>query len=194
MGKNNALGNDPLKWLKMVNGNKQTSFFNNKEKGNQQADPQTVVKQQASFSTNKEESVDTAKNIHPIDKDDIESNNTVIPKPKVIIGRLYEKSSPEKVNSALHTEGAFQGIGHFTKPSLRGARPLQPIKKTESETNHRAAAILSSRFPTYIIVAYTALMLILGYLVYNDFSKRTQRIEERLITIEKALHLRNNRS
>lgn len=187
MGKGSVLGKDPLNWMK-INENKKLLSLENKnavnlnhEKSSQQTSFQTTIKQQIPVSVNSSEVSDIIKTQQPVGKINDASDGVIKSKPKVVIGRLYEKPS-ENVKSIQSNEIAFQGPKSCTETSFFGSRTIQP-KRIESEI---------SRVPvsTYIIIAYTALMLILGYLVYHDFSKQTSRIEARLFAIEKALRLK----
>jgi hypothetical protein len=107
-----------------------------------------------------------------------------------VIGRLYEKPSPEKIKSAQRNESEIQDTGRSVAPSISVSRtipPIPPINRMAPEINRVPVSAAASQFTTYIIVGYTALLLILGYFVYSDLSKRTSRIEAKIMAIEKVL-------
>ncbi|UJS16103.1 MAG: hypothetical protein L3J17_09225 [Candidatus Jettenia sp.] len=182
MGKGSVLGNDPLGWMKIANENKKLFPLENEntvDLNNEKSNQQITIKQQIPISANSKEISDTQIQ-QPISEVNDDSGSIIMPKQKVLIGRLYEKPT-EKVKSMQSREIVFQGSKNYTETSFSGSRIQQ--KKKEPEM---------SRIPisTYIIIAYTALMLVLGYLVYNDLSKQTSRIEARLFAIEKVLRLK----
>lgn len=182
MGKGSVLGNDPLGWMKIANENKKLFPLENEntvDLNNEKSNQQITIKQQIPISANSKEISDTQIQ-QPISEVNDDSGSIIMPKQKVLIGRLYEKPA-EKAKSIQSREIVFQGSKNYTETSFSGSRIQQ--KKKEPEM---------SRIPisTYIIIAYTALMLVLGYLVYNDLSKQTSRIEARLFAIEKVLRLK----
>lgn len=197
MRKDNALGYDPLNWMKVTSENKKTppaEGVNEKdlhaEKPNQHIDSQVTVKQEIPLSTSNNESPDISKvpESQPQDKTSLASEgSTTMPKPRVVIGRLYERQTPEKTKSVQHNDNVSQETRRHTELSFPGTKNIQPIKKIDPEIN-RVPSAARRNFSTYIVIAYTALLLILGYFVYNDLSKRIGRIETRISAIEKALH------
>lgn len=192
MGKESALGHDPLRWMKTTKENKKSlssedadTASQNAGKAEQQSGIQTTPKQQITLPT-------VNGKARFVSKKEIPSpgnvpNNPAAPKPKVVIGRLYEKPSPEKIKSVQRNENEIQEISRSVESSIPASRTMQPIKRTEAEINRIPASPAVSHFSTYIIVAYTALLLILGYFVYGDLSKRTSRIEAKIMAIEKIM-------
>ena len=79
------------------------------------------------------------------------------------------------------------GRGFSFDPSFLVSMTIQPINRIAPEINRVPVSATASQFSTYIIVGYTALLLILGYFVYSDLSKRTSRIEAKIMAIEKVL-------
>ena len=168
------------------------------------------------------------------------------PKPKVVIGRLYEKPTPEREKPAPRAEevrqearpapeikapqtpipsapdrmaGAVEtpcgkatvvrrtslrktgavGRGRATGGKVfHGSRipgniiraqvyfPMMGRPATEIPRNDHTVS--PGKFSNYIIIVYTAIMLILGYIVYRDVSKRVSRVESRILAIEKKLN------
>ena len=194
MGKDNALGNDPLSWMKLTKENKKSLFSEdtnttdqNTIKNNQQISSPRTVKQQIPLPTNDNKPVDIQKGPRSYGKVNSTANSNT-PRPKVVIGSLYEKPSAGKAKPLQHNENVTREVKPYLDPLLSGSRYVQPIKRLESEINRVSVSTFTEHFSTYVIIAYTALMLILGCFVYNDLSKRTNKIEARIFAIEKALH------
>ena len=190
MGKESALGHDPLRWMKITKENKKSlssedanAAGQNAEKAEQQTSIQTTPKQIPLPRDNGETPLVSKATPLPNNR----ANNPAAPKPKVVIGRLYEKPSPEKIKSVQRNESEIQETGRSVEPSIPVARTIQPINRIAPEINLAPASAAASQFSTYIIVGYTALLLILGYFVYSDLSKRTSRIEAKIMAIEKIL-------
>lgn len=191
MGKGSALGYDPLGWMKITKENKKSlspedanAASKNAEKA-EQPSIQATPKQQILLTTGNSETQFVSKK-SPQAPGNI-PNNPAAPKPRVVIGRLYEKPSPDKTKSVQRNESEIQEPRRSVEPSIPVSRNIQPINRVESEINRGPASAAASHFSTYIIVGYTALLLILGCFVYSDLSKRTSRIEARILAIEKAL-------
>ncbi|MBM4065106.1 MAG: hypothetical protein FJ266_05615 [Planctomycetes bacterium] len=190
MGKESALGQDPLRWMKIAKENKKSllpedanAAGQNDEKAEQQTGIQATPKQIPLPRDNGETQLVSKATLLP----DNRTDNPAAPKPRVVIGRLYEKPSPEKTKSVQRNEGEIQETRRSVEPSIPVSRTIQPINRIASEINRVPASAAASQFSTYIIVGYTALLLILGYFVYSDLSKRTNRIEAKIMAIEKVL-------
>ncbi|MDO8744653.1 MAG: hypothetical protein Q7J76_06075 [Candidatus Brocadiaceae bacterium] len=193
MGKGSALGYDPLGWMKITKENKKSlspedanAASKNAEKAEQQPSIQATPKQQILLTTGGNSETQLVSKKSPQAPGNI-PNNPAAPKPRVVIGRLYEKPSPDKTKSVQRNESEIQEPRRSVEPSIPVSRTIQPINRVESEINRVPASAAASHFSTYIIVGYTALLLILGCFVYSDLSKRTSRIEARILAIEKAL-------
>ncbi len=192
MGKESALGHDPLGWMKITKENKKSlsqekvnAASLNDGKAEQQPSVQSMPKQQILLTTDSRETPFVSKKAPSAPRNI--PNNPPAPKPRVVIGRLYEKPSPEKTKSVQRNEGEIQEPRRSIEPSIPVSRTIQPMNSVASEINRVPASAAASHFSTYIIVGYTALLLILGCFVYSDLSKRTSRIEARILAIEKAL-------
>ena len=190
MGKESALGHDPLRWMKITKENKKSlssedanAAGQNAEKAEQQTSIQTTPKQIPLPRDNGETPLVSKATPLPNNR----ANYPAAPKPKVVIGRLYEKPSPEKIKSVQRNESEIQETGRSVEPSIPVARTIQPINRIAPEINRVSVSATASQFSTYIIVGYTALLLILGYFVYGDLSKRTSRIEAKIMAFEKIL-------
>lgn len=193
MGKDSALGHDPLRWMKITKENNKSlsaedagAKGQNAETTEQPEATQSTSKQQIPIPPGNGEVRSGSKNVTPPGIGDMPTNPAV-PKPRVVIGRLYEKLSPEKAKSVHRSENEVQETRRSAEPSFPAPGTMPPIKKMETEINRIPAFATASNFSTYIIIAYTALLLVLGYFVYSDLSKRTARLEAKILAIEKIL-------
>ncbi|MBI2556500.1 MAG: hypothetical protein HYW13_03620, partial [Planctomycetes bacterium] len=157
----------------------------NAGKAEQQPSIQTTPKQQITLPTDNGKARFVSKKVIPSPGN--VPNNPAAPKPKVVIGRLYEKPSLEKVKSVQRNKNEVLETRRSVESSLPVSGTIQPINRIAPEINRTPVSTAVSHFSTYIIVAYTALLLILGYFVYGDLSKRTSRIEAKIMAIEKIL-------
>lgn len=193
MGKDSALGHDPLRWMKITKENTKslsaedagTKGQNAETAGQPEATP-SASKQQTHVSPGNSEVRSEPKNVAPPGIGDMPANPAV-PKPRVVIGRLYEKPSPDKGKSVPRNENEGQEARRSVEPSFPASRTMPPIKKMETEINRSPVFATASNFSTYIIIAYTVFLLVLGYFVYSDLSKRTTRLEAKILAIEKIL-------
>ncbi|MBM4054959.1 MAG: hypothetical protein FJ264_09900 [Planctomycetes bacterium] len=202
MKKKNVLGHDPLGWMKVEREKKLVLPEGVKEENktaakDSQQEVQDSVEQQ-SLPPRKDEG-----EISVVGDNQTERVFNVItgsneppppPKPKVVIGRLYEEISKKTANAGQH-----QGVAVPVNASNRVLKAEQPFPSHEtgktdmgiqSGTIKLPGAEPRIQFSTYLIVAYTVLLLILGYFVYTDFSKRTSRLEAKIYALERALRLR----
>ncbi|KAB2835810.1 MAG: hypothetical protein F9K48_03455 [Candidatus Brocadia sp.] len=194
MGKDSALGHDPLNWMKVVKeGKKSVSLGDvnaadqNTTRSDQPSGPRITEKQQIPYPAKDDKPPHIQKQAQPADTRGNRADSASAPKQKVVIGRLYEKPSAEKTKSIPAAEGVFKESGAYVGPTIPASMRVQPIRRNEPEIHRMPFSVPAERTTTYIVVAYTALLLILGYFVYNDLSKRTSKIEARLFAIEKAL-------
>lgn len=193
MGKEGALGHDPLGWIKAVKENKKVSSDTgiasdkNSSEDNQPISSQTSLNQQLSVPANNVKPPDAVK-IHQ-SSDTMRSTATSVPppKPKVVIGRMYEKPAPEKPKSVQGAESPISEIRQPVKSLSPVTTQPQQVRQMETEIS-RPVTTSGDRFLTYIIIAYTTLMLILGYFAYSDLSKRMSRLEVKVFDIQKTLH------
>lgn len=200
MGKESALGHDPLSWMKVGKESKKTvssgddnAAEQNATRSDQPSGFPTTKKQDIPSPTNDVKTLPIQKPLQPPDKIDTRASIASVPKQKVVIGRLYEKPSAEKTKPRFHDEQVphgEQGASQAPGRSMPTPSRVQPIQRSESTINRVPFTLSAERTSTYIVVAYTALLLVLGYFVYSDLSKRTSRIEARLFAIEKALRLK----
>lgn len=191
MGKESAMGHDPLGWIKAAKENKKLSpdtvTDKNPGENSQKTDIQPALKQQPPIPPNIDKPRDNAQVTQLPEKSGTTTNKVEPTKPKVVIGRMYERPPPEKTKAAQVNESTSQGTRQSIKPSFPVTTPSQQIKRMEPEIN-LPITTSGDRFLMYIIVAYTACLLILGYFVYSDLSKRMSRIESKFFTLQKELH------
>ncbi|MCR4292979.1 MAG: hypothetical protein NUV76_08900 [Candidatus Kuenenia sp.] len=201
MKKKNVLGHDPLAWMNLERERKSPLPEGVKEEDknvvkNNQQKVQDAAKQQ-SFPLLKEAEDNSISKGNQAERvfNVITGSNGPPPKPKVVIGRLYEEISKKTAttispsNEAIATPGAANRF-QKTEPPSPGYGAVKTGMGMPSRVNKLPATGLGVQFSTYLIVAYTVLLLILGYFVYTDFSKRTNRLEAKIYAIERALRLR----
>ena len=202
MKKKNVLGHDPLAWMNLGRERKPPLPEGVKEEDknvvkNNQQKVQDAAKQQ-SFPLLKKEDEDIsiskgnqAERVFNV----ITGSNEPPPKPKVVIGRLYEEISKKTAttippsNEVIAAPGAANRF-QKTEPPFPVSDTLKTGMGMPSRVNKLPATGAGVQFSTYLIVAYTVLLLILGYFVYTDFSKRTNRLEAKIYAIERVLRLR----
>lgn len=196
MGKDSALGHDPLNWMKVGKESKKivslggdnANAAERNAAGNDQTSGSPIKKEMPS-PANDDKTPPVPKQSQPShNKIDIRADIASVPKQKVVIGRQYEKPSAEKAKSVSQNE---QRSSPVSRPSLPPPAHVQPMQRSERAINRVPFSLSAERTSTYIVVAYTALLLVLGYFVYNDLSKRTSRIEARLFALEKALRMKH---
>ncbi len=199
MGKEGALGQDPLGWIKAAKESKglfssEATNAANKVAGEASPPPvpQAPLKQPMPPPVQEVKGAETPVAATPPVKIAGAGGGVAAQKPRVVIGRLYEKPSADKAKPAApRAEGASLEARRPTSQPFPVVKAPQPAIKSELPQASRVVEdVGGSRFSTYIVIAYTALMLILGYLVYDDLSKRTSRLEARIFSLEKALHAR----
>lgn len=201
MKKKNVLGHDPLAWMNLELKRKSPLPEGVKEEDknvveNKQQKVQNAAKQQ-SFPSLKEDEDNSISKGNQAERvfNVITGSNELPPKPKVVIGRLYEEISKKAAttispsNEAIATPDAANRF-QKTEPPSSGYGAAKTGMGMPSSVNKLPATGSGVQFSTYLIVAYTVLLLILGYFVYTDFSKRTNRLEAKIYAIERALRLR----
>ncbi|MCF6148251.1 MAG: hypothetical protein E3K37_06300 [Candidatus Kuenenia sp.] len=205
MKKKNVLGHDPLGWMKVEREKKSPSPETVKDENktvveNNQQKTQDSVKQQ-SFPLPKDDKNDNETGISKDNQTErvfnvITGSNETPPKPKVVIGRLYEEvskkaaSATQQNNVATPPPGTTNSAQKTTEQSFPQYETIKTDMGMQSRGKKLPGTETRAQFSTYLIVAYTVLLLILGYFVYTDFSKRTNRLEAKIYAIERALLLR----
>ncbi len=197
MGKDSALGQDPLRWMRVTKENRKPSHPEdvnkaapNVEKHDKRIISQTTIKQQKPISTSdnrlrdvqKTATVQTSKEFNSV------ANNTSTPKSKVVIGRMYEKPLVEKIKQSQAEGDVSLEQRYDAKQPSPSYKAGQTLKVTDYRPDRVASSSYAFSLSTYIIIAYTALMLILGFFIYGDLSKRMGRMEAKVIALEKILH------
>ena len=68
-------------------------------------------------------------------------------------------------------------------------RSISPMMgRPTPEITRKDNTVSTGKFSNYLIIVYTAIMLILGYIVYRDVSKRISRLESKILAIEKTVN------
>jgi hypothetical protein len=194
MVRDNALGNDPLGWIKLTKEGKKVptpEHLSAEKQKEEKVKQQTTVNQQKLFPTKSAE----AKIVSDTTKTKTETkgpvnNVTAKSKPKVVIGKMYEKPSVEGLKQ-IETEVSIskESKNYNTQPPPSYIT-TQPFKINNQRVEHIPASTSAISFSTYIVIAYTALIVILGFFVYHDLSKRINRLESKILTVEKSLSIK----
>ncbi|OQZ03386.1 MAG: hypothetical protein B6D34_07795 [Candidatus Brocadia sp. UTAMX1] len=195
MGKDSVLGFDPLNWMKVSKESEKSvpagevhAADQNDTRVDQVSGSRVTAKQQIPSPVIGNKAPHIPKQLKLPDAIDNRADGVSVQRQKVVIGRRHENPSAEKTKSMpQNTEGIFQEPVHYVEPAMPTSGRIHPIQRNEWKINWLPFTLSSEQISTYIIIAYTALLLVLGYFVYNDLSKRTSRIEARLFVIEKAL-------
>ena len=244
MGKENALGHDPLSRTRSPNENRKSPLLDPPVTANPQGDRTAQQTNAPGPFRRSETPSDVTKPPQTMGR--MAGNAEPVasaPKPKVVIGRLYEKPTPEREKPPSRAEEVRQEARPApeakapqspiptapdrmagpvetppAKPRLSVGRLYEkPAQLSEVEPPHSAEAVFpetsyaprsispmmgrpamdmprkdntvsTGRFSNYLIIVYTAIMLILGYMVYRDVSKRISRVESKILAIEKKLN------
>jgi hypothetical protein len=211
MGKDKALGSDPLSWMKIARENKNiTSASSEKEdivnqdavKTGQGDSSQSAVNQQPLPLFQSSVSLDVPKKEEPkpAPGETALSETISAPKQKVVIGRLYEKLSAEKAKAKSQSETSSQEDSCYVvqQPPVQQSpaeRPAQSFKRVENLISCQTSpppsvSVPSGRMYIYMVVAYTVLLLVLGFVTYHDLSRRLKGVEARMLSLEHVLRLR----
>jgi len=195
MGKDSALGHDPLRWMRVTKENKKSpstedviKVEQNIEKAVKKTIPQITIKQQKTISTNNDRTQDIQKAPQLPHKVNNVVDDQTKPKPKIVIGRMYEKPTVEKLKQPKFEDSVSKEPSRYTEQPPTSYKTMLPIKSPDYSLEHVPSYTSAFSLSTYIIIAYTTLILMLGFFVYMDISKRTSRIEARISAIEKVLH------
>lgn len=258
MGKENALGYDPLSRTRSPNENRKSPLLDapvaantRGDKNTQQTNAPGPFRRPEPHAASKETPSDGARAPHAPARMAGSVDPAAAQKPKVVIGRLYEKLAPEKEKPAPRAEDTRQearqipeakatpatpydkttsfspdrmastaeaqatkprpAIGRlYEKPEMPGEgifpdtrhsmesvfpesttapRSISPMMgRPMPEISRKDNTVSPGKFSNYLIIVYTVIMLILGYIVYRDVSKRISKIESKILAIEKTIN------
>lgn len=107
-------------------------------------------------------------------------------KPRTSSGRLYEKSSQMGEGTPQETRHSTESVFPETTYAPRSISPM--MGRPTPEITRKDNTVSTGKFSNYLIIVYTAIMLILGYIVYRDVSKRISRLESKILAIEKTVN------
>ena len=77
-------------------------------------------------------------------------------------------------------------ISGITSYAPRSVSPMMGTPATEIPCKDNTVS--SGRFSNYRVIVHKVIMLVLGYIVYQDVSKRISRVEAKISAIEKKLN------
>ena len=191
MSKKNVLGSDPFEWLKKDDKkenaeNKKSVVGDPKKQAEKPSDPvvvskETGVKQEAKPEIKqevkpeiKQEAKREAIAYKPIDV-------SVTSKPKPQESKVYE---PVKVAEPYVRQEEkpfeFSDVSEVNRKAVLG----KDLYAHHAKAKSRKTTQKDSPATAFVIV-YTVLLLILGFIIYNDLTKQIDRLETKLELVEK---------
>ncbi len=197
MNKKKALGMDPLTWLKSKNKEENLNNVDSKEiKEAKKPRGGSVVNlsstRQKARETRTEESSDLTGKFRNII---LGGRKTAKPsaKGKNIVGGMMfnDASSEEKLIKPFEPKVVYPSN---TEQKTREVKPYEPSDVTEKLRSEILGKKKSSRIATarenpatIFVVVYTVLLLVLGFLVYKDLTRKINILEAKLTSIEKQI-------
>ena len=165
MQKKNVLGTDPFKWLKENNTETPKSDLVGQEK--QTEKPLDPVHDNKETDIKQEE-----KTYEPID----------VSEPLKLQGNKAHGLGNVTESSSLQEDGIFESndITEENRKAVLGKGAYAYHAKSRETTQKDSPA-------TAFVIVYTVLLLILGFIVYRDFTKQIDRLETKLEMVEKQL-------
>ena len=106
-------------------------------------------------------------------EDDNQTNNNITPEGTPVVGNNTDS------NKSANETGDGSAIGRDTV--------LKRYHKLSHKDGKKGLKRLEGNVFTIIVITYTILLLVLGFVVYKDLSKRLSNIEYRLSTIEVSI-------
>ena len=187
MSKKNVLGSDPFEWLqkdgkKENTENKKSDVGDQKKQAEKPSDPvvdskETGVKQEAKQEVKQEVKQETKREAivyKPIDV-------SVTSKPKPQVSKVYE---PVKVAEPYVRQEEkpfeFSDVSEINRKAVLG----KDLYAHHAKAKSRKTTQKDSPATAFVIV-YTVLLLILGFIIYNDLTKQIDRLETKLELVEK---------
>ena len=183
MSKKNVLGSDPFEWLqkdgkKENTENKKSDVGDQKKQAEKPSDPvvdsiETGVKPEAKQEVKQE----TKREEIAYKSIDV----SVTPKPKPQESKVYE---PVKVAEPHVRQEEkpfeFSDVSEVNRKAVLG----KDLYAHHAKAKSRKTTQKDSPATAFVIV-YTVLLLILGFIIYNDLTKQIDRLETKLELVEK---------
>ena len=183
MSKKNVLGSDPFEWLqkddkKENTENKKSDVGDQKKQAEKPSDPvvdsiETGVKPEAKQEVKQE----TKREEIAYKSIDV----SVTPKPKPQESKVYEPVKVAEPHVRQEEEPfEFSDVSEINRKAVLG----KDLYAHHAKAKSRKATQKDSPATAFVIV-YTVLLLILGFIIYNDLTKQIDRLETKLELVEK---------
>ncbi len=180
MQNKNALGTDPFKWLKESNKKEDTkkpkSDIDNDNQDKKEAKkPDPIIIEDKEIVVKREEKQEKKQEKKPYEP--INVSETL----KMQENKIHGLDNVTESNN-LQEESTFEqsDVTELNRKAVLGNDAYGYHAKPRKKTQKGNPA-------TAFVIAYTVLMLILGFIVYRDLAKQIDRLEIRLETVEKKL-------
>ena len=189
MSKKNVLGSDPFEWLqkddkKENTENKKSDVGDQKKQAEKPSDPvvdskETGVKQEAKQEVKPEVKQETKR--EEIAYKSIDVSVTPKPKPKPQESKVYEPVKVAEPHVRQEEEPfEFSDVSEINRKAVLG----KDLYAHHAKAKSRKTTQKDSPATAFVIV-YTVLLLILGFIIYNDLTKQIDRLETKLELVEK---------
>ncbi|MBT5306599.1 MAG: hypothetical protein HOL31_16145 [Candidatus Scalindua sp.] len=183
MSKKNVLGSDPFEWLqkddkKENTENKKSDVGDQKKQAGKPSDPvvdsiETGVKPEAKQEVKQE----TKREEIAYKSIDV----SVTPKPKPQESKVYEPVKVAEPHVRQEEEPfEFSDVSEINRKAVLG----KDLYAHHAKAKSRKTTQKDSPATAFVIV-YTVLLLILGFIIYNDLTKQIDRLETKLELVEK---------
>jgi hypothetical protein len=183
VSKKNVLGSDPFEWLqkdgkKENTENKKSDVGDQKKQAEKPSDPvvdsiETGVKPEAKQEVKQE----TKREEIAYKSIDI----SVTPKPKPQESKVYEPVKEAEPHVRQEEEPfEFSDVSEINRKAVLG----KDLYAHHAKAKSRKTTQKDSPATAFVIV-YTVLLLILGFIIYNDLTKQIDRLETKLELVEK---------
>jgi len=183
VSKKNVLGSDPFEWLqkdgkKENTENKKSDVGDQKKQAEKPSDPvvdsiETGVKPEAKQEVKQE----TKREEIAYKSIDV----SVTPKPKPQESKVYEPVKVAEPHVRQEEEPfEFSDVSEINRKAVLG----KDLYAHHAKAKSRKTTQKDSPATAFVIV-YTVLLLILGFIIYNDLTKQIDRLETKLELVEK---------
>ena len=203
MGKKKALGMDPLTWLKSKNKEEKNNGVSNQRKPAKRVRSGSVVNLSSSKQKVREartyESSDMKGKFRDIVFGGRKSARNSKPSAKIkgLGGMIFNGVSSEEELVEKPFKPKVVNLSN-TAQKTPEVKPYEPSDVTEKYRNDVLGGKKSarkSRFSTtskenpatIFVVVYTVLLLVLGFLVYKDMTRKINKLETKLTSIERQI-------
>ncbi len=197
MKKKKALGMDPLTWLKSKNKGDKSNNVASKQRKPAKKTHGSVVNLSSPKQKAREARTEESSNLSGKFKNIILGRRKSARKPKpsakgknIVGGMLFnDVSSEEKLIKPFEPKVVHPSE---TEQKTREVRTYEPSDVTEKLRSEILGKKKSSRIAaakenpaTIFVVVYTILLLVLGFLVYKDLTRKITKLEAQLTSIER---------